>query len=357
MINNDSKKEEKRNFWRNLRVAAFIIILVFLLVPIQIPTQYYIEGLGDAKSLKSVITVDGNSDKQEGALMYTDVGIRGPVNLLMLGESLLDPHSTIIDRESVMGDQTSEEYNNLQQYYMQNAENTAISTAFKKAGEKVHTKYLGVYVMSIDPDSQFKNKLKIGDTIIKVDDQKVSTSDNFRSYLDKKKKGQKVTIQVKRNNKSISVTGGLIKLTKHRAGVGIVPIDHTKVVTDKKVNFDMGDVGGPSAGLMFTLELYTILSKKNLRHGEKIAGTGTIEEDGTVGAIGGIDKKIVSADRAGAKYFIAPDDTLSKELKRDNPHYVNNYHTALDAKKKFKLKIKIIPVKTFDDAVKALEKL
>lgn len=350
-------KENKKIFHRNFRILTFIIILVVLLIPIRIPTKYYIESLGGANSLKSVITIDGQSDYQSGSFMYTDVGIRGPANLLMLGIAAFDPHSTIYDQESIMGDQTNAEFENLQQYYMEDAENTAISVAFKNAGEKVETKYLGVYVMSIDKKSQFKNKLKIGDTITKVDDHEIKSSEQFRSYVSKKKRGQEVKILVKREGKEIEVSGALVNITKHRAGVGIVPVDHTEVETDKKVAFDMGDVGGPSAGLMFTLELYDLLTGKNLRHGKEIAGTGTIEDDGSVGPIGGIDKKIVSAEKAGAKYFIAPDDPVTAEIKKDDPHYVNNYHLALAAKKKFNLKIKIIPVKTFDEAVKALEDL
>ncbi|BDR57199.1 SepM family pheromone-processing serine protease [Xylocopilactobacillus apis] len=356
-MDNDQEISNKKIFRRNFSIAALFLILVVLLVPIQFPTQYYIEGLGDAQSLKSVITIDGKQDQRKGAFYFTDVSLKGPVNLMMLGLASLNPHSTIIDKKTLMSGQTNDEYNNLQEYYMENAQNTAISTAFNKAGEKVETKYLGVYVMSIDADSQFKKKLQVGDTITQVDGQQIHTSAQFRKLLAAKKRGQQVTIQVKRKGKTVKVTGGLVKITKKRAGVGIIPIDHTKVKTDKKVNFDLENVGGPSAGLMFTLELYELLTRKDLRHGQKIAGTGTIENDGSVGPIGGIDKKIVSADKSGAKYFIAPDDPVTKEIKKENPDYVNNYHLALEAKKKFKLKIKIIPVKTFDGAVKALNNL
>lgn len=349
-------RKEHYRFWRNIKITIFVI-LILILIPIQFPTQYYLEGLGNANSLSPVISVDGKRDQRLGEFMYTDVSILGPINLFVMGVTLFYPHATIVDRRSLMSDQSNEEYNRLQDYYMEDAENTAISTAFKKAGEKVETQYLGVYVMSIDSKSQFKKKLKIGDTITKVDDQNITTSDEFRSYLSKKKAGQKVKIEVNRDGRKMSVTGALVNLTKKRAGVGIIPVDHTKVVTDKKVHFNMGDVGGPSAGLMFTLELYSLLTDKDLRHGHRIAGTGTIEKDGTVGPIGGIEKKIVSADKAGASYFIAPDDPVTKEIKRDDPNYVNNYQLAREAKKRFNLKIKIIPVKTFDDALKALENL
>lgn len=353
----DSPKLQQKINRRNWLVATIFLLLVILLVPVTIPTRYYVENLGGAKSLKSVITINGKSDRHPGDLMYTAVRVSGPSNLLSLGLAAVNPHATIVDQKTFLNGQTTEENKKMDEYYMVDAQNTAIVTAFKAAGEPVKLHYLGVYVLNIDPDSQFKNKLKVGDTIIKIDHQVVTNSQEFRKYVATKKRGQTVQITVKRNGKTLVEKGQLIKITADRAGVGFVPIDHTKVDTVKNINFDLANVGGPSAGLMFTLELYSILTGKNLTHGHKIAGTGTIEKDGTIGPIGGIDKKIVSADRAGAKFFIAPNDPITKEIKQAKVNYVNNYQEALKTKKRFKLKIKIIPVRNFAEALQALEKL
>lgn len=357
MMNDDNGKRIKQKIYRrNWIIATLFLLIVILLTPVVIPTKYYVENLGGAKSLKDVITINGKNDRHSGSLMYTAVSISGPSNLLNLGLASLNPHATIMDQKTVFNNQTPAENKKLDEYYMLDAQNTAVATAFKAAGEKVKLEYLGVYVLSIDAKSQFKSKLKVGDTIIKVDDLTVKNSQDFRNYLITKKRGQTVKITVKRGGKYLVEKGKLIKINSKRAGIGLVPIDHTKVITNKNVNFDLTNVGGPSAGLMFTLELYSILTGKDLTHGNKIAGTGTIEKDGSVGAIGGIDKKIVSADKAGAKYFIAPDDVITKEIKASNPNYINNYHEALNTKKKFNLKIKIIPVKNFSDALRVLER-
>jgi PDZ domain-containing protein len=106
---------------------------------------------------------------------------------------------------------------------------------------------------------------------------------------------------------------------------------------------------------MFTLELYSLLSQKDIRHGLEIAGTGTMNSDGEVGRIGGIDKKVIAAEYAGADVFFAPDDPISDELKEKYPDIKTNYEEAVAAIKANKLNIEVVPIKTVNDAVKYLE--
>ena len=81
-----------------------------------------------------------------------------------------------------------------------------------------------------------------------------------------------------------------------------------------KVTVKTDEIGGPSAGFMFSLEIYNQLTEEDLTKGYQIAGTGTIDADGTVGPIGGIEQKIVAADKAGAEFFFAPNEKGSKEF-------------------------------------------
>ncbi|MBM9833964.1 peptidase, partial [Enterococcus faecalis] len=81
-------------------------------------------------------------------------------------------------------------------------------------------------------------------------------------------------------------TGKLIELeSNQKAGIGISLVDRTEFTSDEEIVIDSGNIGGPSAGLMFTLEIYEQLTGDNLRKGHNIAGTGTISADGTVGRI------------------------------------------------------------------------
>ena len=97
-------------------------------------------------------------------------------------------------------------------------------------------------------------------------------------------------------------------------------------------------VGGPSAGLMFTLTLYNMLTPADLTGGRRIAGTGTINPDGSVGPIGGVQQKVAAAEAAGAKYFLSP---------------AENYADAASAA----VRIKIIKVASVQDAIAFLQSL
>ena len=104
---------------------------------------------------------------------------------------------------------------------------------------------------------------------------------------------------------------------------------------------DTNTIGGPSAGLMFSLEIINQLTEEDITKGYNIAGTGTLNEDGTVGRIGGAAQKLVAADKAGADYFLAP-----AENGREN----SNYQEALAAAEDINTDVQVIPINTIDDA-------
>src|SRR5690606_38753080 len=124
--------------------------------------------------------------------------------------------------------------------------------------------------------------------------------------------GDVVQLAIERNNKRKKIILPIEKFPSKyaaskddlRYGIGIVgPVTKTVVHTEKQVTFDTDNIGGPSAGLMFTLEIYSQLTEKDVTKGYKIAGTGEIFEDGKIGAIGGIAQKVVAAHKAGADIF------------------------------------------------------
>ncbi|MNI70497.1 Lon protease [compost metagenome] len=113
-------------------------------------------------------------------------------------------------------------------------------------------------------------------------------------------------------------------------------------VEGKTVSFVNTDVGGPSAGLMFTMEIINQLTPGDLTKGHRVAGTGTIEADGNVGAIGGVKHKIVAADRKGAEIFFVP---------------VKNYEEAKAKADQIGTDMKLIPVSTLAEALKYMQEL
>lgn len=343
----------------NKRKRRWLIALVLGLAVAALAlwrTDKYIEMPGSAETMKPYVTVAGKRDKAKGDFLLTTVGILGPATPLELLVAQLRPYTEVVTQEALMGDDDQEAYNLLQDYYIKSAANNATVAAFGAAKRPVTIKHKGIYVMSIMAQSPFKAQLKLGDTITAVDGKHYQTADDYVAAIKAKPVGQKVTITYVRGKQAKQASGKLIQLpgTK-QAGIGITLTAHTEVVSSPKVAIDAGDIGGPSAGLMFAVQVYSMLTKQDLRHGATIAGTGTIDADGQVGQIGGIDKKVYVASKEGASVFFAPDQPATAAIKKLDPSYENNYAVAKRTAKAIGTKMKIVPVKTLSDALKYLK--
>ncbi|MFD1465850.1 SepM family pheromone-processing serine protease [Lapidilactobacillus mulanensis] len=339
--------------WQKISLigAAILIVVAFFVVPLPL----YIEEPGSAESLNQFVKVDGQKDTKKGEYRLVTVGIMQatPFRWVM---AKFEPFQDIVTQQELMGDEDSDAYEQIQEYYMENSINSAIVQAYKAAKKEYQVEFLGIYVMDVIKQSSVAGEIRVGDTITAVNGQHFKNSQGFIDYLKDKKIGEKVQITYQRSNETHQTTASIIKLPQtNRNGIGITLTDRTTIKTKIPVKIDAGEIGGPSAGMMFSLQIYEQLIDQNLRRGRNIAGTGTISADGTVGAIGGIDKKVVAADQAGATIFFAPDDPVTAAIKKVDPTYVNNYHTALAAAKKINTKMKIVPVKKFSDVLTYLE--
>ncbi|MFC7372057.1 SepM family pheromone-processing serine protease [Fictibacillus iocasae] len=348
MTENESKKS-RAPFFSSAR--KLILVLLGAAVIALYPLPYYITSPGDAKVLDPIIKVEGGDD-DKGVFMLTTVRI-GKANIPQYIWAKASDFKEIIPAEEVrQKDESDEEYNQRQLQMMEDSQHAATVVAFKKSGEKVDISYHGVYVTGIIEGMPAEGVLKPGDIIVKMDSQKVNETMQLLDYVASKKEGDKVKVVYKRGGKQQSVTLPLAPFPKElessgksKAGLGITyPVTDISIKTDPPLNINASEIGGPSAGLMFTLEIMNQLQDKDLAKGRKIAGTGTMNLNEEVGPIGGISQKIVAADESGAEIFFAP-------------VAANNYKDAVKAGKSIDTKMKIVPVKKLDDALKYLEGL
>ena len=212
-----------------------------------------------------------------------------------------------------------------------------------------------VYVLTVTDNSTFKGILNIADTVTAVNDKTFDSSKDLVDYVNSQQLGDTVKVTYEEDGKVKSAEGKIITLENGKNGIGIGLIDRTEVTSDVPIRFSTAGIGGPSAGLMFSLAIYTQIADPGLRNGRIVAGTGTIDRDGNVGDIGGIDKKVVAASRQGANIFFAPDNPVTEEAKKADPNAKSNYETALEAAKTIKTEMKIVPVKTLQDAIDYLK--
>lgn len=346
------KNRKRRLTGTVLAVIAFVAILIGLYWPMS----SYIESPGSADDLGSFVDISKHPDKDKGSFMITSVRIARARPITYVWAKMHPDYYEVVSEASVTGGQSGETYEKVQTFYMKSAINEAIATAYKAAHQKIDKKYLGIYVLNISKNSNFKSKLKVGDTVTKVNNQHFSSAYGFQSYIRKHKKNDKLTISFTHNGHQRQATGRLVNIGKGVAGIGITLTDNIKVTTKVPIQVDPGNIGGPSGGLMFSLQIYSQLTGDNITHGQKIAGTGTINPDGSVGEIGGIDKKIIAAKKAGATIFFAPYVKPTKELLKYEPNHLTNYQQAKKTAKKYAPNMKIVPVKSFDQALAYLQK-
>lgn len=338
-------------------VPYLIIVLVVVLIGQYFPVPYFISQPGSAIELSPIIQVEGGYEEQ-GTFMLTTVRMRG-ANPFYYAWARWNDYMDLISREDLLAHyQDEEDYSRRQLEIMKSSQETAIILAYQLAGQTIHTQNEGALIVSVTEHLPAAQVLSYGDIVTMVNGQRITQSEELIASLRDKKIGDKVTLVYLRDDVEHThefVLEGLPQTEEEieagvlqRAGLGIVTITKREVIADPPINIETRSIGGPSAGLMFTLEIYNQLVSEDITRGYRIAGTGTVSTEGRVGRIGGIHQKVVAADKANAEYFFAPNEEGQEN---------SNYRRALEAAADIGTDMKIIPVDTVQDALDFLKKL
>lgn len=356
---------------RNSEKLLYILIAVVLVyVLLYMPTMYVISRPGTAEEIKPMVHVKDADLTENGALMLTTVSM-SYANLLNYVVARFNPDAEIFKKKDIFRNGESvEEYANRQEFVMKNSQGNAIQAVYHHLNIPFHVKSEGVIVLQTLEGMPALEKLQAGDKLIRLDHQEIHTSEEVIKYVQQKQVGDPIKITYKRAGVTGEVTLNLGDLAKQqsvkpetgskmntRPGLGIVPADLLDIIPEdpgKKVEVAAGEIGGPSAGLMFSLEIYNQLTPGDLTKGYRIAGTGEIDPEGNVAVIGGIQHKIVAAARENADIFFAPQDYHYPGEKYPP---IKNYSDAVAKAKEIKTKMNVVPVKTLNDAINYLNKL
>jgi PDZ domain-containing protein len=340
-------------------LLGFITIGFMFFISFYIELPYFTTSPGAAIELAPIVSVDEGFEDERGTFMMTTVRT-DQANLWEYLYAQISPNVGLLKMEDVLNPHEDvEEYFERQKAYMEASQQKAIAVAFLRAGQKIQIEERGAVLTNFIPGMPAEKVLKAGDVVIQVDERAIKNDHDLIEALKGKAEGERVKLKIIRKEKTMELTLELSAFPPEyqqdegpKAGLGIIgPETKRSITPSKKVNFDTENIGGPSAGLMFTLELINQLSPGDLTKGYRIAGTGTIDIDGKVGRIGGIEYKIVAADREGAEIFFAPDDDSSA------PNHQSNYDVALQTAKDLGLDLEVVPVKSIDDALKYLGQL
>lgn len=318
-----------------LLVIAFGAIGVFVRIPYVAlgPGPTY-DVLGSSEG-GTVIEIDGEKTyPTAGELRMTTVSRIDDVTLLYgLGMWVSGRYALAPRDEYFRPGETDEQVKKESVKQFKDSQSYAEVAALRKLGYPVK-----VLAGEIVQDSPADRSLAVGDQLLVVNGKKVAKAEDVRNALKGTLPGQMIEMVIQHEKTRKTVRIKLAQKEDREEGfIGLVATERANVPF--KIDITLEDVGGPSAGLMFALAIFDQLTPGALTGGEKIAGTGTINDRGGVQRIGGIGFKLVAARDAGASTFLVPE---------------GNCPEAVDADVEG---LRLVRVATLDAAVSALEKL
>ena len=332
---------------------AWLVILAFVVAVVApagyfIHLPYYSVGPGPAVNVIALIDARGGARTygSKGQLLLTTVS--ESINTVNVWDALLawiDPNVTLISRQAVLGGQTSREVEIENVLEMEDSKYGAEIAAFRALGLSV-PRVPGARVLSVVDGLPAFGKLRAQDLIVSVDGVGVKDPAGAVVLLQKHKIGDPVTIGYRRGPSLHTVTVKTVASQpvagkKPHAVIGVNLEPAFRLPRD--IGVDTQNIVGPSGGMIIALSIYDAFTPEDLTGGHIIAGTGTIailnNGKAVIGDIGGIEEKVNAAASHSADIFLAP------------------YDQAAAARKVAPKSMKVIGVRTFDEALKVLKAL
>lgn len=315
-------------------VAAIVLYLV--------PSGDYILLPDVAHPVAPLVRVQGaRPDKGPGGIYFVDVFERRASLLESIFPFIRSGSSLVPADEIVPPGSNSGQVRRADLEEMSVSQRVAAAVALRRLGYHVVAAPDGVTVVEVELGSHAIGKLQPDDVVVSANGRATPTIASLEHRLSMFRPGAVVRLGVERGAQRLTYTIRTIAdpLNKKRAIIGFAPAQADSIHLPIRVQIDAGNVGGPSAGLAFALQVMETLGK-DVDHGYKVAATGEMELDGSVAAIGGIEQKTFGARQAGVDVFLVP-------VAGDNAADAERYAHGL----------KIIPVKSFPQALHALATL
>ncbi|MGK7378505.1 SepM family pheromone-processing serine protease [Planococcus sp. 1R117A] len=337
---------------KNNKLIVLVIVAALAVFLSTYQMNLYITRPGGAYELSPLVNVDGGDDDDQGSLSLMTVSMLNATPTLYLFAQFQDGYKILKPEEVRSPHESDEEYNVRQLKLMSDSQVNALQVAFEEAELPYELDNKGVFVMNVLPGGAADEILAPGDQVLSIDGNDFETQKEFVDYISSKNDGDKVELAFEREQRKITETIALAPLPTdpERIGLGITFVENKEIKTTPDVEIDSENIGGPSAGLMFTLEILNQLLEEDITKGYNIAGTGTMAGTGEVGRIGGIDQKVIAADNEEIDIFFAPADETEGAS-------ASNYDVAKETAENIGTDMEIVPVKTIDDAIEYLKEL
>jgi len=304
--------------WPAVVLVTFMVLGAIIIALWQVNVAYFALSPGPVSDVEDLIDVNGQEVFPPGGDMFMLTVSLQEVNVFEFAYAYFDSSIDLVRREVIRpANQSPDEFRRANREAMDDSKDTAISVALQFLGYEVHDEGEGVLVSGIIENTPADGVLETGDVITRVGDVPVLIRDDGINEIISNEIGDTVTLTVLRGDETLELEVTLVEHTTQpgRPMVGFQADTYNRTtVFPFDVTIDTQNVGGPSAGMMYALTIIDLLTEGDLNGGNIIAGTGTINSDGSIGPIGGIRQKVVAAQAAGAEYILVPEANFADAL-------------------------------------------
>lgn len=318
-----------------------IIFFLSFYILMTYPLPYYILVSGGTIDVSDRVEIEEEYE-QKGSFNLSYVNeLEGTLPTVLL--SYVMPHWTLYEESTYTLDDTESiaEITARDQMYLLESLQNSVKIAYDKAGKEMKITETNYYIYYIYDFVKEYSSLRVGDILQKYDDKDLVDIEEYSRYIQNKKVGEEIKIEFKRGDKVIKTKLKVYEEEgKKYTGIMINALYNYETIPEITFKFKANE-SGSSGGLMLALAIYNKLTEEDITKGLKIAGTGTIEENGRVGSIGGAEYKLKGAVKDNADIFIVPIGA--------------NYEVVKRVKEEENYDIEIIPVATFDEALEKLK--
>jgi PDZ domain-containing protein len=331
-----------RRYVTPLRVVGTVVLLAVVtgLILLRIPSGQYLLLPDVAHPVAPLVKVENARPARDGALYFVDVREEQASELDRLfpwlhQHATLEPAGAIVPPCSTAAQAEAAQFE-----AMRVSQQTAAAVALRRLGYHVDVRPAGVVVSQLFEGTNAPCKLQPMDVIVSLNGKRTPTVASLHRALTGVKPGGVVGLRVRRGSALFPLSLRTVSESAEpgRAFIGIGVSQAAQIKLPVHVSIDASGIGGPSAGLAFALEVMQQLGR-NVLHGHRVAATGEMELDGSVGPIGGVKQKTYGVRQAGADVFLVPAGENAKEARR------------------YAGPVRIIPVRSLNQALRALATL
>ena len=343
-----AEPEGPRSWWtcRRKWTAGILVVVVTILALVAFlwKLPYYTLAPGSARDTEQFIVIEGATTypDQTGTIDYLTVSVKQatPADLLL---AWIDPAIDVVDAELVLGSQTPSENRELNLQLMASSKDSASYQALQRMGYEIPISGTGAVIASVAEDVPAASVIQRGDTVVSVGPEPVAVNQDLIRLVSGLPPGAVVELGVQpfEGGETRTVAVELVARPEDPSRSMIGVSTFTRDLTfdfPVDVSIDSGRVGGPSAGLAFTLGILDALTPESVTGGAQVATTGTMELNGTVGPVGGVHQKVVAASREGVDLMMVPS-------------------AEIDEARRYAGDLRVEPVDDLDEALEVLASL